>query len=114
MSSKKLTKQLEAWTSEFGIKYTDRNPMTVEDMDRELGEYCGCGRKSDLFREFLPPKLISSGKVLEVGCNIGMQLKILQTVNSGLELYGLDPMKYAIEKGKTLFSEYHIFSWHGF
>ncbi len=105
MKSNELTRQLQTWTSEFGEKYTNRNPMTIEDMDKELGEYCGCGKKSDLFFEFLPPKLIASGKVLEVGSNIGMQLKILQKVNLGLELFGLEPMNYAVEKGRELFPD---------
>jgi len=105
MENKKLTQQLVTWTSEFGATYTNRNPMTIDLMDRELGEYCGCGRKSDLFRQFLPVERISTGKMLEVGSNIGMQLKIFQTVNPGLELYGLDPMEYAIEKGRSLFSD---------
>jgi pseudaminic acid biosynthesis-associated methylase len=105
MEGRYSTQQLKAWTSELGKEYTDRNPMTVDSMDRELGEYCGCGRKSDLFRQFLPVERISTGKVLEVGSNVGAQLKILQTVNSGLELYGLEPMEYAIEKGLAYYPD---------
>jgi pseudaminic acid biosynthesis-associated methylase len=99
MTRKPPTKQLETWTAEFGKEYTDRNPIAVDAMDKEFGEYCGVGRKSNLFRQFLPVERISKGKVLEVGSNVGVQLKILQTVNPSLELYGLEPMDYAREKG---------------
>lgn len=105
MESQRTTKQLEAWTSEFGKEYTDRNPVDIEEMDRVLGEYYGCGRKSDVFCQFLPKDRLSEGRVLEVGCNIGVQLKILQNVNSGLELYGLEPMKYALDKGRALYPD---------
>lgn len=56
------------------------------------------GRGGDLFRPFVPSERIATGRVLEVGSNVGAQLKILQTVNSGLELYGLEPMKYALQR----------------
>jgi pseudaminic acid biosynthesis-associated methylase len=102
MEGKQPTKQLTAWTTEFGKEYTDRNPIAIEEMDRELGEYYGIGLKSHLFRQFLPVERLSSGKVLEVGSNIGMQLKILQTVNPALALFGLEPMEYALEKGRAL------------
>ena len=101
MESRASTSQLAAWTAEFGRAYTDRNPIGVDDMDRELGEWCGCGRKSELFRQFTPPERIACGRVLEVGSNVGVQLKILQTVNPGLELYGLEPMAYALQKGRA-------------
>lgn len=101
MAPKQPTKQLAAWTTEFGREYTDRNPISVDKMDREFGEYCGVGRKSNLFRQFLPPERLSSARVLEVGSNVGVQLKILQTVNPKVELYGLEPMEYAIRKGRV-------------
>lgn len=105
MEREPATRQLEVWRSEFGRKYTDRNPITVDEMDRKLGEYCGCGRKSDLFRQFVPPERIPAGRVLEVGSNVGVQLKILQTVNPGLELYGLEPMQYALDKGRASYPD---------
>lgn len=105
MDSAYPTRELNVWTSEFGKAYTDRNPIDVDAMDRELGEWCGCGRKSDLFRQFLPLERIASGSVLEVGSNVGVQLKILQTVNPGLTLNGLEPMKYALEKGQAYYPD---------
>lgn len=105
MARKPPTKQLTTWTTEFGKAYTDRNPIAVDEMDKEFGEYCGCGRKSNLFRQFLPVERMAKGRVLEVGSNVGVQLKILQTVNPGLELFGLEPMDYAIQKGRAYYKD---------
>jgi len=96
---------LKIWVSDFGKEYTNRNHQDIEKMDVELGEYCGCGRKSHLFQQFLPTQRISVGGVLEVGSNVGTQLKILQKVNPELSLYALEPQAYAIDKGKELFPD---------
>lgn len=108
MARIRQTDQLEVWTSKFGQDYTDRNPIDVDKMDRELGEYCGAGLKSNLFRQFLSPERIHRGRVLEVGSNVGVQLKILQKVNPTLELYGLEPMEYAIDKGRSTYPDIHF------
>lgn len=92
-------KQLEEWTAAFGQAYTDRNPFSAEEMDRFMEGYCGV-KSSDLFREFFPPSLLPAGRVLEVGCNVGAQLRILKGVNSNLDLYGIEPMPYAIRKAR--------------
>jgi len=102
------TKQLQAWTTDFGRAYTDRNPSDIDKMDAEFGGYRGVGLKSNLFRRFLGRDRLASGKVLEVGSNIGVQLKILQKVNPDLQLYGLEPQAYALEKGKNLFPDIHF------
>jgi pseudaminic acid biosynthesis-associated methylase len=101
MSSHTKTKQLAAWQAEFGREYTDRNLYSVEEIDRLLGEYRGV-RQSEIFRQLLPLQGFSAGRVLEVGCNIGNQLKIFDSVFPGFELYGIDPQKYALAKGHTL------------
>jgi pseudaminic acid biosynthesis-associated methylase len=92
-------KPLEEWAAAFGQEYTDRNPFTAQEMDRFMEQYCGA-RSSDLFMEFFPPSLLPSGRVLEVGCNVGAQLRILNGVNSGLDLYGVEPMPYALRKAR--------------
>jgi len=96
------TKQLEIWQSEFGKDYTDRNPASAETMDSSLERYYGGVKKSDLFRQFLSAERIPSGNVLEVGCNIGAQLRILRTVNPSLELYGIEPQAYALAGARGL------------
>lgn len=93
------TLQLESWTSDFGRAYTDRNPSTPEAMDVLWQKSVGV-RKSDVFRQFLSPERLISGRVLEVGCNVGIQLQLLGSVNPGLSLHGLEPQSYALRKAR--------------
>src|SRR5437879_1670425 len=93
------TKQLEVWTSEFGRTFTDRSPQSPEEMDA-LWERLYKVRKTETFCRFLSPERLPCGRVLEVGCNVGAQLGLLQRVNPRLELWGLDPQTYALEKAR--------------
>jgi pseudaminic acid biosynthesis-associated methylase len=101
MSQNIKTKQLATWKAEFGREYTDRNLYSFEEIDRLLEESRGV-KQSEIFRQLLPLRGFSSGRVLEVGCNIGNQLKLFDSVFPGFELYGIDPQNYAINKGRTL------------
>lgn len=100
MSATKTTKQLEVWQTDFGREYTERNPVSAEAMDAELEGYYGT-RKSEIFRRFLGQDRFPSGRVLEVGCNVGAQLAILQSVNPSLELVGIEPQSYALERARA-------------
>lgn len=100
MGSTRMTDQLDIWTTDFGREYTDRNPVSAEEMDATLeAYYCGV-KKSEIFRKFLGPDRVPSGKVLEVGCNVGVQLAILRGVNPRLELYGIEPQSYALQRAR--------------
>jgi pseudaminic acid biosynthesis-associated methylase len=105
MSATKTTKQLDAWQTDFGRDYTERNPTSAEEMDATLEAYYGGVKKSGIFRKFLGPERFPSGKVLEVGCNVGAQLAILQSVNPGLELYGIEPQSFALERARKAHSQ---------
>jgi pseudaminic acid biosynthesis-associated methylase len=96
-----MTDQLSTWTSDFGRAYTDRNTMTTDDMDEEFGRQFGI-RKSEIYRELVGPARLPEGRVLEVGCNIGLQLRLLEKANRGLEFHGLEPQPYAIERARQL------------
>jgi pseudaminic acid biosynthesis-associated methylase len=108
MSTPKLTKQLEIWTAEFGKEYTDRNPASPEEMDAISEGYYAGVKKSDIFRRFLSEDRIPSGRVLEVGCNVGAQLGILNSVNPRLELYGIDPQAYALTRARAANPDFHF------
>lgn len=108
MKSEKGTKQLKSWISDLGREYTDRNLMSAEETDRELERYYGGVKKSDVFRQFLSPERVQSGRVLEVGCNVGVQLEILRIANEGLESYGVEPMAYALAKARELRPDMHF------
>ena len=95
------TPQLDIWKGDFGKTYTDRNLSTAEDIDQIYESIFGI-KKSDLFGQFLPDQLLSSGSVLEVGCNIGNSLKNLQRVKPDLNFYGVEPMTYAVTQAHEL------------
>jgi pseudaminic acid biosynthesis-associated methylase len=94
------THQLEAWQGEFGRQYTDRNLLSVDDMDRELEAYYAGVKKTELFCEFLGPDRLPAGRVLEVGCNVGIQLRMLQRINPSLSFWGVEPQFYALSKAR--------------
>ena len=95
------TQQLSTWTSEFGREYTDRNTLSLDEMDAAFEEQFGIA-KSRIYRELVGPERLPTGRVLEVGCNIGLQLRLLQRANPGLEFHGLEPQEYAIARAREL------------
>jgi pseudaminic acid biosynthesis-associated methylase len=103
----KATQHLDAWTSEFGQSYTDRNFASPEQADRLWEAQWGV-RKSEVFRQFLSCERLPAGRALEVGCNVGNQLKLLHSVNPGLELYGVEPQNYAMKKARALSPDIHF------
>ncbi len=101
------TDQLQAWTTGFGREYTDRNTLSVDEMDAAFEAQFGI-RKSDIFRDLVGPDRLPSGRVLEVGCNIGLQLRLLERANPGLEYHGLEPQPYALAQARFLSPNMHF------
>ncbi|MFX0096371.1 MAG: pseudaminic acid biosynthesis-associated methylase [Candidatus Hodarchaeota archaeon] len=90
----KTTKQMEKWIGEFGKEYTDRNLLTLEELEALYQKNFGLTR-TEMNLEFIGD-LERSIRILEVGSNIGNQLFCLQ--NMGFQsLYGIELQKYAIE-----------------
>jgi len=89
--------QLKEWKNEFGKTYTDRNNMTVEEMN-SLYKINYDITRTELNNEFLKDfdKRI---RILEVGSNVGNQLLCLQNMGF-INLYGLEPQLYAVELSK--------------
>ncbi len=102
-----MTRQLDTWTSTFGQAYTDRNSQSLDEMDQAFAEQFGVP-KSAIYREVVGPARLPAGKVLEVGCNIGLQLRMLERVNPGIELHGLEPQEYAVAKARELAPNMHF------
>lgn len=94
----KKTGQMEKWKIKFGKDYTDRNRMTEEGEDRAYIERIGITR-TKLNEMFLSDRPIDN--VLEVGCNTGIQLLML---NRGgyKNLYGIEINEYAIDISKEI------------
>lgn len=91
------TSQLQKWTSEFGKIYTDRNAYTLSELDHKYKAIYGITR-TELNNKFIG-KLKRDIKILEVGSNTGNQLLVLQKMGFR-NLYGLEPMDYAVELSK--------------
>jgi pseudaminic acid biosynthesis-associated methylase len=99
------TQQIKAWVNQFGRNYTDRNVFTVEELNKDYVECFGLSRMemNSAFLDGLPPSM----RILEIGCNVGNQLRCLQ--HMGFEnLFGLEVQWYAVEKARELTSRSNI------
>lgn len=95
---KENNKQTQVWSSEFGKEYTDRNIMSMEEMDLMYKKQYGISR-IDMNTRFLDG-LDRNIRVLEVGSNIGLQLLFLQKMGFS-NLYGIEISPYAVELSKS-------------
>lgn len=92
-----VTGQLKKWSGEFGKEYTERNPLTIQDMENSYKRKFGITRKN-MNEEFLS-NLDKDMKILEVGCNIGNQLVLLKEMGFK-NLHGIEISDYAFEIAK--------------
>ncbi|MCW3083818.1 MAG: hypothetical protein JWP12_1184 [Bacteroidetes bacterium] len=105
------TKQIEFWKGDFGKEYTDRNSFSSEEWDNFYKANWGT-TKIDMNSRFLG-ELPKDIKILEVGCNIGMQLSGLQRM--GFEnIYGIELQQYAVEEAKKHTKNINIICGSGF
>ena len=60
------------WSGEFGKDYTDRNTRQNDDLDKVYKDWYGVSRvkMNETFLGAVP----KDARILEVGCNTGMQL----------------------------------------
>ena len=94
----KFTKQMAEWAGDFGREYTDRNALSLPELDLLYRGYFGITRtemNSDFIGDF-----DRDMKVLEVGSNIGNQLLRLQKMGFK-NLYGIELQSYAVELSKS-------------
>ena len=91
------TKQETFWTSDFGRLYTDRNSRHLEDWNQFYLDNWG-QTKLAMNERFLG-HIDRNARILELGCNTGMQLMGLQE-NGFTNLYGVEIQPYAAEKAK--------------
>ena len=87
------TVQLKNWTNRFGREYTDRNNISLSELEESYKSKYGVTR-TELNKLFLN-RLDRSIRILEVGCNIGIQLSCLQKMGFK-NLYGIEPQSYAL------------------
>lgn len=105
------TEQTEFWGGNFGQQYTDRNPQSVAALNALYQQNFATTRTAmnEQFLGDLPRDIC----ILEVGCNIGMQLQTLQQAGFN-NLYGIELQSYAVEKAKQLSKNINIIQGTGF
>ncbi len=88
------THQASVWTADFGREYTDRNTFDPTALD-ELGlKNYGISRRQ--INEISLEGVAKSASFLEVGCNTGNQLLLLQQMGYQ-NLSGVELQPYALE-----------------
>lgn len=106
-----FNKQEQFWSGNFGKEYTDRNSREQSEWDKFYLENWGIS-KPDLNEKFLG-NLPKDSKILEVGCNTGMQLVGLQR-NGFSQIYGVELQPYAVQKAKEFTENINIIQGSGF
>jgi len=92
------TSQMKEWTGAFGQQYTDRNLLTPEAHDALYASDFGITRRQ-LNQTFLQG-VSKDARILEVGCNIGNQLVLLQQMGYP-NLFGIEIQTYALELARS-------------
>jgi pseudaminic acid biosynthesis-associated methylase len=105
------TQQENFWSGDFGRDYTDRNSRPLAEWN-DFYQTCYGHTKLELNAEFLGD-LDREARILEVGCNTGMQLMGLQ--HQGFQnLYGIELQPYAVEKAREFVRGVNILQGSGF
>lgn len=92
------TAQTEAWKGGFGREYTDRNTFGVDALDSLYRENYGLTR-TQINQDFLQG-ISKDASFLEVGCNAGNQLLLLQRMGY-TSLSGVELQPYALEIARS-------------
>lgn len=98
------TKQQQFWGGKFGKGYNDRNTWTIAGFDRFYRQTWGTTRTA-MNRDFL--KGLAIDNFLEIGANIGLQLRHLQA-GGWKNLYGVEIQEDAIERSKMITKNINI------
>ena len=105
------TQQINFWSGEFGKEYTDRNFLNADQWDAFYQENFGV-TKIEINNPLLE-NLPKDAKILEVGCNIGLQLLGLQRMGF-TNLYGIELQDYAAQRAKEITKGINIVQGSGF
>ncbi len=91
--------QEKIWDSDFGLEYTRNQTNIAENFGENYREIFGVSR-TEMTDDFILG--LGLDRILEVGCNLGLQLKYLQKIGYK-NLYGIDVQKRIIKKSHELF-----------
>lgn len=90
---------IEIWKGKFGDEYINRNPKNLNELDllyyKQLGK-----TKSEILNDFLFG-YFPMNNILQVGCNRGFQLQILQKIGFK-NLYGIDVNRKSVDLSKEI------------
>ncbi len=89
------TEQIRIWSGGFGREYTDRNTFSPAQVDELYQRNYGVTR-SEINRRILA-SIPRDARILEVGCNVGNQLLMLQSMGF-TNLYGVEIQDYALQR----------------
>ena len=85
MIKRKIEKNLFQWKSNFGNLYIERNPLNKNNLDT----------RKTMWRVLLQNLALDNMKtVLEVGCNVGLNLKAIGELHK-CDLFGIEPNEKA-------------------
>lgn len=101
----KISKQITKWKDKFGKEYTNRNALTLDELERLHENNYGVSRTK--LNNIFIGKFDHSIKILEVGSNIGNQLLLLQKMGFK-NLYGIEINEYAVELSKQRVNNINI------
>jgi len=96
-TAQKTTDQIRRWSGDFGREYTDRNNYTPVQLDEFYRRTYGVTRR-ELNQRFLE-EVPRGARILEVGCNMGTQLLLLQEMGF-TDLSGFEIQSYALARAK--------------
>lgn len=99
------TRQARVWQGQFGRDYTDRNTLSLEQLDALWLQNYGVSRTSinEVFLQGIP----KTSSFLEVGCNVGNQLLALQSAGY-TRLTGIDLQTYALAHAHSRVKNVHL------
>jgi pseudaminic acid biosynthesis-associated methylase len=93
------TAQTELWSGEFGREYVERNIFGPDELDALYLRRFGVTRRA--LNERFIGALDRELRILEVGSNVGNQLRSLAAMGFR-NLYGIELNGYAVERSKSL------------
>ncbi|MDO8881041.1 MAG: methyltransferase domain-containing protein [Coriobacteriia bacterium] len=94
-----MTEQSDWWGSEFGSEYMLRNPRHPDEMQALYLRRFGMDRTT-MNEEFLHA-VPRDARILEVGCNVGVQLNLLARMGF-TDLHGVEINPVAVEHAEVL------------
>jgi pseudaminic acid biosynthesis-associated methylase len=106
------TEQVKVWTGQFGRDYTARNRFESDAAFNDFYVKRYGGPRDALFSEWLSV-LPRDARILEVGANIGNQLRCMQRIGF-TRLYGVEIQRHCIEESRKTYENIDIVEGTGF